>query len=375
MRQNLFTTIILLSTFFIGRGQNQYEKSDDESRIVLNTFIPENVLENTPSARKLFITKLGQITSRNGLGGSNSNPENRFIISGDLNILTKEVLPTAPPKYAVTIETNIAVGDGIDGIAFSSDFIEFKGIGVSEDKAFISAIRKINPRNKQIQELLENGKKKIIEYYNTQCDFIQKEANTLSDSRSFDQAVYVLSQVPKITKDCYDSSMDLAVGITKKKFEFECQTNISKAKSLISNGMFSEATTLLGFYTKDMECYSDVSLLLEEIKIGICSKFIGQARGHWANRNSKSAAQSLANINSNSPCYEESLVISKEISGYLDEKEKIEWDLNYEKYKDDLAIKNRELDNQESRIKATRDIGVAYGKNQPKKITYSPIIR
>ena len=375
MRQNLFTTIILLSTFFIGRGQNQYEKSDDESRIVLNTFIPENVLENTPSARKLFITKLGQITSRNGLGGSNSNPENRFIISGDLNILTKEVLPTAPPKYAVTIETNIAVGDGIDGIAFSSDFIEFKGIGVSEDKAFISAIRKINPRNKQIQELLENGKKKIIEYYNTQCDFIQKEANTLSDSRSFDQAVYVLSQVPKITKDCYDSSMDLAVGITKKKFEFECQTNISKAKSLISNGMFSEATTLLGFYTKDMECYSDVSLLLEEIKIGICSKFIGQARGHWANRNSKSAAQSLANINSNSPCYEESLVISKEISGYLDEKEKKEWDLNYEKYKDDLAIKNRELDNQESRIKAARDIGVAYGENQPKKITYSPIIR
>ena len=119
--------------------------------------------------------------------------------------------------------------------------------------------------------------------------------------------------------------MDLAVGITKKKFEFECQTNISKAKSLISNGMFSEATTLLGFYTKDMECYSDVSLLLEEIKIGICSKFIGQARGHWSNRNSKSAAQSLSNINSNSPCYEESLSISKEILGYLDEKEKKEF--------------------------------------------------
>jgi hypothetical protein len=169
MKQNLFTTIILFTTFFLCRGQNEYEKSDDESRIVLNTFIPENVLENTPSARKLFITKLGQITSRNGLGGSNSNPENRFIISGDLNILTKDVLPTAPPKYAVTIETNIAVGDGIDGIAFSSDFIEFKGIGESEDKAFLSAIRKINPRNKQIQELLENGKKKIKSIYYLFC--------------------------------------------------------------------------------------------------------------------------------------------------------------------------------------------------------------
>ena len=81
-------------------SQNDYGKSDDDARIVLNTFIPDNILENTPSARKLFITKLSQIASRNGLGGSESNTNNRFIISGDLNILTKDILPTAPPKYA-----------------------------------------------------------------------------------------------------------------------------------------------------------------------------------------------------------------------------------------------------------------------------------
>ena len=94
-------------------------------------------------------------------------------------------------------------------------------MGVSEDKAFLSAIRKINPRHKQIQNLLQNGKQKIMEYYNSQCDFIQKEASTQSDSRNFDEAVFILSQVPKITKDCYDSSMDLSLDITKKKFEFE----------------------------------------------------------------------------------------------------------------------------------------------------------
>ena len=199
------TLLSALLTFSFAFSQNDYGKSDDDARIVLNTFIPENILENTPSARKLFITKIGQIASRNGLGGSEANTNNRFIISGDLNIVTKDVLPTAPPKYAVTIETNLAVGDGIDGKSFASEFIEFKGVGVSEDKAFISAIRKINPRHKMVRELLENGKQKIIEYYNTQCDFISKEATTLSDSRNFDEAVYVLSQVPKITKDCYDS--------------------------------------------------------------------------------------------------------------------------------------------------------------------------
>ena len=375
MKTKLITTLTLISIFSFCRGQNSSGKSDDEARIVLNTFIPENVLENTPNARKLFVTKLGQITSRNGLGGNESNSNNRFIISGDLNVLTKDVLPTAPPKYAVTIETNIAVGDGIDGVSFASDFIEFKGVGVSEDKAFLSAIRKINPRHKQIQNLLKNGKQKIMEYYNSQCDFIQKEASTQSDSRNFDEAVFILSQVPKITKDCYDSSMDLALDITKKKFEFECQTKISEANSLMSNGKFSEASSILGFYTKDMDCYSEVSDLLEQISLGICSKYIGEARGYWANRDSRSAGQSLANINSNSPCYQESLSISNEISGFLDERERRDWELDYEKYKDYLNISNRKLDNEASRIQVARDIGVAYGENQPKNVTYSPIIR
>jgi len=214
-----------------------------------------------------------------------------------------------------------------------------------------------------------------MEYYNSQCDFIQKEASTQSDSRNFDEAVFILSQVPKITKDCYDSSMDLALDITKKKFEFECQTKISEANSLMSNGKFSEASSILGFYTKDMDCYSEVSDLLEQISLGICSKYIGEARGYWANRDSRSAGQSLANINSNSPCYQESLSISNEISGFLDERERRDWELDYEKYKDNLNISNRKLDNEASRIQVARDIGVAYGENQPKNVTYSPIIR
>jgi len=50
-------------------------------------------------------------------------------------------------------------------------------------------------------------------------------------------------------------------------------------------------------------------------------------------------------------------------------------DLNYEKYKDNLAVKNRKLDKAASMIKAARDVGVAYGKNQPKSVTYTRIIK
>ena len=366
-----FLTLVSLSI----QSQNELGKSDDEARIVLSTFIPDDILENAPSARKLFATKLGQIATRNGMGGGGASGDNRFIISGDINILTKDITATAPVKYLVTIETTLAVGDGIDGKAFSTEYVEFKGIGNSEDKAFISAIRKINPRHKLIKQVIQQGKEKIIEYYNSRCDFILKQASALADSRKFDEAIFLLNQVPEVTKDCYDKSMDLAVEIIKRKFEFECQSKISEAKALIATGDFSGASQILNFFSQDMDCYSDVEALLKQINVGLCSKYLGEARGHWANRNSSSAANALAKINASSPCYQESLQVAKEISGYLDEKEQRDWDLNYEKYKDNLAVKNRKLDNAASMIKAARDVGVAYGKNQPKSVTYTRIIK
>ena len=161
MRKSLIV-VFLLSLSLSIHSQNDLGKSDDAARIVLNTFVPDDILKNAPSARKLFVTKLGQIASRNGMGGGGASGNNRFIISGDINILTKDITATAPTKYIVTIETTLAVGDGIDGKAFSSEFVEFKGIGNSEDKAFISAIRKINPRHKLIKQAITEGKEKII---------------------------------------------------------------------------------------------------------------------------------------------------------------------------------------------------------------------
>ena len=374
MKKILIVCFLTLVSFSI-QSQNELGKSDDEARIVLSTFIPDDILENAPSARKLFATKLGQIATRNGMGGGGASGDNRFIISGDINILTKDITATAPVKYLVTIETTLAVGDGIDGKAFSTEYVEFKGIGNSEDKAFISAIRKINPRHKLIKQVIQQGKEKIIEYYNSRCDFILKESSALADSRKFDEAIFLLNQVPEVTKDCYDKSMDLAVEIIKRKFEFECQSKISEAKALIATGDFSGASQILNFFSQDMDCYSDVEALLKQINVGLCSKYLGEARGHWANRNSSSAANALAKINASSPCYQESLQVAKEISGYLDEKEQRDWDLNYEKYKDNLAVKNRKLDNAASMIKAARDVGVAYGKNQPKSVTYTRIIK
>ncbi|MDG1509711.1 MAG: hypothetical protein P8Q53_08045, partial [Flavobacteriaceae bacterium] len=60
---------------------------------------------------------------------------------------------------------------------------------------------------------------------------------------------------------------------------------------------------------------------MKQINVGLCPKYLGEVRGHFANRNSRSAANALAKINASSPCYQESLQVAQEISSLLDERE------------------------------------------------------
>ena len=317
-------------------AQNTRGKANDAGRIVLNTFIED--LEGVPAgALKMLKTKITQMASKNGMGGSESFP--RFVMSADIDILTQDITPTAPPKTALTLGVTLYIGDGIEGTVFATEYIELKGIGNNETKAYIQSFRALSPRNKKFNEFIETGKKKIIEYYNSRCDFILKEANTLADQKDFDKSITKLIEVPEVCKDCYDKAMDLSSTIFKRKMENECQENMSKSNSLIAQDKWEEAANPIAGYTPDMACYPDVKSLLTKIGDHKCSVSLGKAKGAWAKRDSKSSASALSEISFDSSCYQEGMKLFKSISSALDAKSKQEWDLKYEKYNRDQTIK------------------------------------
>jgi len=327
---------LLLFITAIVTAQNTRGKANDAGRIVLNTFIED--LEGVPAgALKMLKTKITQMASKNGMGGSESFP--RFVMSADIDILTQDITPTAPPKTALTLGVTLYIGDGIEGTVFATEYIELKGIGNNETKAYIQSFRALSPRNKKFNEFIETGKKKIIEYYNSRCDFILKEANTLADQKDFDKSITKLIEVPEVCKDCYDKAMDLSTTIFKRKMENECQENMSKSNSLIAQDKWEEAANPIAGYTPDMECYPDVKSLFTKIGNHKCSVSLGKAKGAWAKRDSKSAASALSEISFDSSCYQEGMKLFKSISSALDAKAKQEWDLKYEKYNRDQTIK------------------------------------
>ena len=84
------------------------------------------------------------------------------------------------------------------------------------------AIKNINPKMGQFKGFIEKGKEKIIEYYNSQCDVIIKGAQALAGQRKYEEAIFNLSAVPDVCRECYDRCMDLSVEIYKQYEDYSC---------------------------------------------------------------------------------------------------------------------------------------------------------
>ncbi len=328
--------LLLLATICIPLciiGQNNKGKTDDFGRIALQTVVPENS-EAPAAAARILKNKMTQITTKNGL----SSMGNRFTMYPQIDILTQDITSSAPPMHAYTLSVTMYISDLETQTIFASTNLTLKGVGKNETKAYISALKMLNANRPEVKGFVEEGKNKIIEYYNSQCDFILKDANAAAGRKEYDQAIYDLLLVPDVCKDCYMKAIDLTNDIYMQKLNNECQEMLAKARVAKSNDKYEEAANHLAPILPDVECYADAQALLKEIEDHKCAVSLGKAKGAWANRNSKEASKALAEISFDSNCYKEAQALANEIASKLDEREKREWDLAYEKYNRNQTI-------------------------------------
>lgn len=317
MKKIQLVILVLLSFQFQTKAQ---VKLEDFGRIILNTYLPENN-SITAEVKKALETKLNQITTNNGMGGSSANP--RFIITAVLNVETKDIIPGPPQMIAQNIDVTLFVGDAITNTVFSNRVISIKGVGTNENKSLIDAIKNINPKNKDISNFLEEGKNKIISYYISQCDFIIKDAETLAKQQKFDEAIYKLALVPEVCKDCYFKTSELVGKLFQQKIDADCIAKLVKAKLLWS--------------------------------------------GQLNQNKAEDIIEIISEVHPNANCFTDASNFAKQISNKLKADEKAKVELALKKYNDKIAIEKQQ-------INAYREIAVEYARNQPRTITYTNII-
>ena len=260
----LFTALL----FNLSSAQNS-EEENDYGRISLTPYVTNNIEGIPNNARNMLQRKLEKIVTKNGLGGTSYS--NRFIMTANVDISSKNITATAPPMHAYTLEVTFFIGDAVEGTKFSSTSKTLKGVGDTEDRGtlMIQTIKGIKSNDKIYDEFIAEGKDKIIAYYNAQCDFIIKEAQGLADQNRFEEALYKLFSVPKVCKECYDRCIDNIKPIYQKHIDRQCAMKLQEATGIWNaNQDFEsaeEAAKILATIEPNSSCFGDVKDLSDVI--------------------------------------------------------------------------------------------------------------
>lgn len=352
-----FLSLVVL--FNIIWGITAQVKLDDFGRIILNTYIPDNIAIPA-EAKNLLNNKLNQIASNNGMGGSQSNP--RFVISASVNLGTKDIIAGPPQMIAQNLDVTLFIGDAVTNTIFSNTTLTLKGVGTNENKAFIEAFKTINTKNKDIVAFLEEGKTKIINYYSTNCDFIIKDAQTMVKQQKYDEAIYHLSLVPDVCQDCYFKSLDTLTSIFQKKIDTDCKTKLNEAKLIWAAEQNPSGAEKVGDILSAINplatCQPSVSAFIKSID----AKLKADEKARWEFK-MKQYADKIA-------AQKEQVRIAEE-KGKRDDLYRENQSIREASAQDKQSARNFELD--KLRVGAYREIAVEQARNQPRTITYNNI--
>ncbi len=213
MKQLNLLLILILALPIFSKGQNSEGQMNDKDRIAIGINFPDN-LEIGASAERVLESKLQQMVSLNGIGSDGENTI--FYLEPSIAILTSNVTGGTMPMKAIELECTVELKDNITGNSYGATSFALKGVGKSDAKAYIQALKRINPRSTQVRGFIDRSKVKILEFYNSQCGSILSKAEAMAAAGQASEAYCMLLSIPQISMECYYDCVELAKKIGKE---------------------------------------------------------------------------------------------------------------------------------------------------------------
>jgi hypothetical protein len=206
-----------------------------------------------------------------------------------------------------------------NNILFSTTNKQLKGSGKNKSIAITNAISKIPINDNDFKIFIENGKNKIIAYYESKCGDIIAKSESLVKMQEFEQALGLLMMVPEEV-NCYNKVQEKSIEAYKAFQNQKCIVQLQEAKVQLASNYYNDALNTLG------------------------------------------------QIDPSTPCFKESQSLISNAATKVNAEEKKQWDLQLKVYNDEVELEKQ-------RINAVKDIAVAYYKSKPTSVNYTYLVR
>ncbi|MCD8290915.1 MAG: hypothetical protein LUC91_05375 [Prevotella sp.] len=235
--------------------------------IPMQVVVPDDVEGMTPLSANYIKNVLNRVL----VGGNDVaqfiNCQFGIVVKPD--IVEKHIIAGSPQKTVLNLSLTLYIGDIQQGTLFSSYTMDVNGVGDNDTKAYNSAIRRLNAQNRNLNDFIDSGKKKIIEWYDNNYQNIIMKAKTAASIRNYEEALYELLSIPECSTG-YAAAVAQIKIVYQEYIDRQCEENLAQAQAAWMTGFSKEnaavASVFLSEIYPDAACYGDAMQLVAEIK-------------------------------------------------------------------------------------------------------------
>lgn len=309
MRKIILALILVLTQYFM------FCQSSTLDWLNIGLVMPEEdeLLDNSQIEK--LQSKLSSILANNGVssncvcGGIMAYPK----ISLNNESSTNTGMATLK---VIDLDMTLYVAHADDKTIFGSNNVRLRGIAKTKNQAILNALNSIEPNKDSWTTFFDKTKSKIVQYYDKNCARIMEKAELQSKTGNIESAIMQLMNIP-LEVPCYNQAKSLTLTIYKKFSEERCTLLLQEAKTKLALKQFEEALAI------------------------------------------------IAKIDPNTSCFTQANAAMTKALPEINEEIKKQWNFLKTVYNDSVAL-------EKMRIKAIRDIGVAYGSQSD---NYTTVIK
>lgn len=244
-------------------------------------------------AAKTIVTKLQAVLTKNGVGADGSD----FVIVPTVTVDEDEMIETGMVNlFKINGSLNLVLKQLSTGKSFGSVAIPIRGTGKrNKNTAVKSAVGSINVNDPNISRFLEQSKKNVIDYYNSNSSSIIGKARTATANGEYEKALAILSSFPEGMPN--ESEINAEINKTYKAYLDEnCQAAIVQAKAALARKDYSRVEYIISTIDPKSSCYSEALAITKTINNEIRTAE-AQARADQKRREDNAVALRKASIN------------------------------------------------------------------------------
>ena len=237
------------------------------SRLPLKVYLEDMPQPFPVTAKVQMVSKLNQVLTRGGI--SSVDIYNDFVLTAVANPLEKVVVSGAPVQIMQEVDFSFYIVDAVRKIVFSSYSVTAKGVGQSDAKCCMDAMKRVNLNTPHMMAFVMEGKKKILAYYDAEAQNIFAKARQLKKAHQYEEALYLLCGFPSECKS-YAQSIEVGNEIYQDYIDYKAQQNLALARSAWVAEQNSAGAASAGVYLAEIypeaSCYPEAMKLYEEMK-------------------------------------------------------------------------------------------------------------